>query len=109
MSGAFTTLVLSSMTFSLPVAGSISTFLAVTSCSTTRNSTRRFFSRPSSVSLGAIGFSMPHPRAVRRAASTPSFFTMWAMTDLARSSESFLLSLASPSALACPSIEIFFT
>src|SRR5690606_4119546 len=34
----------SSTTFSLPVFGSISTFFWVTSCSTTRNSTRRFFS-----------------------------------------------------------------
>ena len=48
----------SSTIFSLPVVGSISTFFWVTSCSTTRNSTRRFFSRFSSVSLSAMGFSI---------------------------------------------------
>src|SRR5690606_21977898 len=59
-----------SMTFSFPLA-SISTFFLVTSCSTILNSTRRFFSRPSSVSLSAIGFSSPKPLAVSLSSLTP--------------------------------------
>jgi hypothetical protein len=44
------------ITRSSPVFGSISIFRFVSSCSTMLNSTRRFFSRPSSVSLSAMGF-----------------------------------------------------
>ncbi|MCY1006446.1 hypothetical protein OV079_12925 [Nannocystis pusilla] len=44
----------SSTTFFWPVFGSISTFFFVTSCSTMLNSTRRFFSLPSSVDSSAM-------------------------------------------------------
>jgi hypothetical protein len=90
----------SSTIFSLPVFGSISTFLEVISASVTRNSTRRLVSLPSGVLLSPIGFSSPQPFAVREAAGIASFFTRYSMTALARSSESFLLYFGSPSALA---------
>lgn len=53
-------------------------------------STRRFFARPSSLRLSAIGFSCPQPTALKRFAATPPLTTAF-IIDLARCSLSDLL------------------
>lgn len=51
--------------------------------STIVNATRRFFARPSSVSLDAIGFFAPKPSLRRRLDSTPCATSHW-VTEAAR-------------------------
>ena len=66
-------------------------------------STRRFFARPSSVLLSAIGFSCPQPVAVSLALSTPREMMAF-ITDFALFSESVLLNAAVPTLSVCPSM-----
>src|SRR5215471_1353357 len=68
----------------------------------TTSSSRRFFARPSSESLEAIGFSGPLPAVVIRESATPSAARRF-FTEAARSSDSFLLAAGSPVLSVYPS------
>lgn len=67
------------------------------------NSTRRFFSRPSAVSLVAIGFASPRPTASSRSAGTPRW--MSALRTLSvRACDKRWLVTSEPTESVCPSM-----
>ncbi len=65
------------------------------------SSTRRFWARPSAVSLGATGWFSPSPTTIRRALRTPRL-VRYAATDWARRCDSAWLYSTLPTESVCP-------